>query len=126
MYGKPCKLPPNGILLRSHWQYQVHQNGDRRSCNCCDGSKRAAPLLHAIAKTYSSCVKQSVQQMFIALSAILGHNLFGGDAKEAFAHSPPPKQPTFVQIDDAYADWYKHKFGKKIDRTLVLPVQHAL
>ena len=23
MYGKPCKLPPGGILLRQHWQYQV-------------------------------------------------------------------------------------------------------
>ena len=91
MYGEPCKVPPNGILLCSHWQYQVRQNGDRRSCNCCDGSKRAAPLLHAIAKTYSSCVEQPVQRMFIALSALLGHSLFGGDAKDAFAHSPPPQ-----------------------------------
>ena len=28
IYGEPCKLPPDGILLRSHWQYQVRQNGD--------------------------------------------------------------------------------------------------
>ena len=64
--------------------------------------------------------------MFIALSALLGHSLFVGDTKDVFAHSPPPELPTFVQIDDAYADWYKHKFGNKVDQTLVLPVQHAL
>ena len=28
MYGEPCKLPPNAILLRQHWQYQVRRNGD--------------------------------------------------------------------------------------------------
>ena len=53
--------------------------------------------------------------MFIAMSAKLGHGLFSGDAKDAYAHSLPPETPTFVQIDDAYADWYEHKFGKKID-----------
>ena len=126
MFGEPCKLPPNGILLRAHWQYQVKRNGERPSCNCCDRSKRAAPLLHAIAKTYSSCVKQPVQRMFIAMSAELGHGLFSGDAKDTYAHSPPPETPTFIQIDNAYADWYENKFGKKIDRLLVLPVQHAL
>lgn len=126
MCGEPCALPPNGILLRSHWKYQVRQNGDHRSRQCCDGSKRAAPMLHAIAKTHSLCVKQPIQRLFIALSAQLGHALFGGDAKDAHAHSPPPECPTFVQIDDAYADWYENKFGKKVNRRLALPVQHAL
>ena len=64
--------------------------------------------------------------MFVALTALLGNGLFGCDAKDAFAHSPPPERPTFVQIDDACADWHKNKFGKKVGRTLVLPVQQAL
>ena len=34
--------------------------------------------------------------------------------------------PTFVAIDDAYADWYQDRFGEKLDRTMVLPVLHAL
>ena len=103
------------MLLCSHWQYQVRQNGDQQSQNCCNGSKRAAPLPHAIEKTYSSCVKQPVQRLFIALSALMGHCLFGGDAKDAFAHSPPPERPTFVQINDAWADWYENTFGMKIN-----------
>ena len=31
-----------------------------------------------------------------------------------------------MSIDKAYADWYENKFGKPVDRRLVLPVQHAL
>ena len=27
---------------------------------------------------------------------------FGGDAQDAYAHSPPPSTPTFVRIDDQY------------------------
>ena len=86
----------------------------------------AAPALHGIASTYSSCVEQPVQHMFFALSAYLGYRVYGSDDTDAYAHSPPPKHPTFVSIDDAFADWYKSRFGKEIDRSLVLPVQHAL
>ena len=54
----------------------------------------------------------------------MGHCLFGGDAKDAFTHSPPPERPTFVQIDDAWADWYEHTFGIKVDMNLVSPALH--
>ena len=126
MYGQATKLPPKGILLRPHWQYVIRKTGERRSRNCCDGSKRAAPLLHAIASTYSSCVEQPIQRLFLALSGLLEHKLYAGDAKDAYAHSPAPETPTFVSIDGPYADWYKWKFGKTIDTNHVLPVQHAL
>ena len=52
--------------------------------------------------------------------------MFGGDAQDAYAHSPPPDVPTFVEINDAYADWYKHRFGVDLDHSMVLPVRHAL
>ena len=64
--------------------------------------------------------------MFFALATSLGYRVYGGDALDAFAHSPPPDVPTFVSIDDAYAEWYKWKYQKKIDRSKVLPVLHAL
>lgn len=126
MYGKPVPPPPGAILLRSHWQYHIKRDGTRRSRNCCDGSPRAAPVLHGIASTYSSCVEQPVQRLFFALAAEMGHCVFGGDATDAFAHSPPPSVPTFVRIDDAYADWYKWRYDVDLDRSHVLPVQHAL
>ncbi|KAG7373304.1 reverse transcriptase RNA-dependent DNA polymerase [Nitzschia inconspicua] len=126
MFGTPCPPPPGAIILRPHWQYQIRRNGQRRARNCCDGSRRSAPALHAIAATYSSCVEQPVQRLFYALAARLGYRTYGGDAQDAFAHSPGPKIPTYVYIDDAYADWYFARFGTHLDRRLVLPVLRAL
>ncbi|KAG7358173.1 reverse transcriptase RNA-dependent DNA polymerase [Nitzschia inconspicua] len=61
-----------------------------------------------------------------ALAARLGYRTYGGDAQDAFAHSPGPKIPTYVYIDDAYADWYFARLGTHLDRRLVLPVLRAL
>jgi hypothetical protein len=60
MFGSPCSLPSGAILLNSHWQYRIKLSGKRRSRNCCDGSPRAAPRLHALAETYASCVEQPI------------------------------------------------------------------
>ena len=73
MYGQPITLPQNCVLLRPHWQYHVKRSGIRRSRQCADGSKRSAPILHAIVDSYSACVNQPVQRLFFALSAILNH-----------------------------------------------------
>ncbi|KAG7370163.1 reverse transcriptase RNA-dependent DNA polymerase [Nitzschia inconspicua] len=126
MFGAPVSPPPGAIILRLHWQYQIKRSGERRSRSCCDGSLRAAPLLHQVASTYSSCVEQPIQRMFFALAAAHDMRVYGGDATDAFAHSPPPETPTFIMIDDAYAEWYKARFGVTLDRNMVLPVLHAL
>jgi hypothetical protein len=90
MYGDPIPRPPTAIVLRQHWQYHIKRDGTCRARNCCDGSPRAAPALHKLVETYSSCVEQPVQRLFFALAAQLNYQVFGGDAKDAFAHSPPP------------------------------------
>ena len=41
--------------------------------------------------------------------------LYGGDAKDAYAHAPPSETPSYLSIEDQYADWYKHKYEKDID-----------
>ena len=53
MYGEPIVRPTdrNAIILRPHWQYHVKRCGTRRARQCCDGSKRADFLLHALALT---------------------------------------------------------------------------
>jgi len=126
MYGKPVRKLPGAIVLRPHWQYSIKHNGTQRSRNCCDGLPRSAPLLHGIASTYSSCVEQPVQQLFFALAARENYQVYGRDAQDAYAHSPPPETPTFVSIDDTYADWYEHRFKTKLDQSLVIPALHAL
>ena len=71
MFGKFTLRPTedNAVILRSHWQYHVKQDGQHRARQCCDGSKRAAPLLYALAETYSSCVEYPIQRKFLALAA---------------------------------------------------------
>ena len=126
MYGDPIPKPDGAIVLRPHWQYHIKRDGTRRSRNCCDGSPRSAPSLHAVASTYSSCVEQPIFRLFTAISALKGYKIYGGDAQDAYAHSPPPEHPTYVSIDDQYAEWYENRFHKKINRSYVLPVLHAL
>lgn len=63
-------------------------------------------MLHQFAQTYSSCVEQPVQCLFFAIAAVHNYLLFSGNGKDAYAHSPPPATPTFVAIDDKYADWW--------------------
>jgi hypothetical protein len=38
-----------------------------------------------------------------------------------FAYSQPPRQSTYVLIDDQYAEYYEVRFNKKIDRANLLP-----
>jgi hypothetical protein len=92
MFGKPIPPPPNAVILRLHWQYQIKRSGERRSRSCCDGSPRAAPVLHRVASTYSSCVEQPVQRLFFALAAANNMRVYGGGATDAFA------QPPFLSI----------------------------
>jgi hypothetical protein len=125
MYG-PAVYPPAGaIILRQHWNYSIKADGTRKARNCCDGSPRAAPAL-TLANTYSSCIEQPCMRMFIALCANEGYICIKVDATNAYANSPPPDQPTFVYIDQPYADWFLLRNGFNVPRDHVLPVQHAL
>ena len=83
MFGEP--IDPNlikgvKVILRPHWQYSVKQSGVWRSRMCCNGSKQAAPQLHAVASTWSSCVKLPVKRVFLGIDADLGLTVFGDDA----------------------------------------------
>ena len=82
---------------------------------CCNGSKKAAPQLHAVASTWSSCVELPVQRMFLAITADLNLPVFGADCIDAYAHAVAPSG-TYLTIDEAYSDWYEKKYGKKINR----------
>ena len=84
-----------------------------------------SPQLHAVASTWSSCVSLPIQRLFLGMCADLGLVVYGGDATDAYAHSPTPND-TYLSIDAAYADWYENKYKKKLDRRQVLPVKHAL
>ncbi len=98
MYGTAIYPPAGAIILTQHWNYSLKSDGTRKARNCCDGSPRAAPALK-LANTYSSCIEQPCMRMFFALSAHEGYFCIKVDATNAYANSPPPKQPTYVHVD---------------------------
>jgi hypothetical protein len=64
-------------------------------------------------------------RLFFILSAAMGFVVMGADCTYAYANSPSPTPATYVRIDDDYADWYRSRHGKEVDRSLVLPVVKA-
>ena len=126
MYGTPINRPKGAIVLRPHWQYHIKRCGTRQAQQCCDGSKQAAPMLHALASIYSSCVENPIQRLVFAIAVDQNLIIYGGDTKDAYAHSPGPRIPTYVSIDNQYSDWYTYRYNKPIDIRKVLPVLKAL
>ena len=119
MFGDPIDpalLPKDAIILRSHWNYAVKRSGVRRSRLCANGSKYAAPQLHSMVNTWSSCVEFPMQRLFLGLSAENGLKIFGCDIRDAYAHTPAPYINTYLQVDDAYQNWYKKKFNDDIGK----------
>ena len=57
----------------------------------------------------------------------MDHQVFGGNIKDAYAHSPGPDVPTFLKIDNVYADWWKACYpDDKLDCSHVLPILRSL
>ena len=131
MFGdaiEPITLPRNAVILQPYWNYVVRRSRVRRSRQCCNGSKFATPLLHAMVNTWSSCVELPIQRLFIELCAKKGLCMYGGDAYNAYVHAPAPAPEimTHLTIDDAYFEWYKEKAGKSLNHYFVFFVLHLL
>eukprot|EP00536_Pseudo-nitzschia_multiseries_P009159 jgi/Psemu1/22499/gm1.22499_g len=103
----PAKQDNWAIHLRPHWQYAICKLGEQQSHNCCDGSKRPAPLLNTMTNAYSSRVEQSIQHLVLALSTIHNNKLFAGDVTDAFVHSPAP-DPTLTGRPESGRLWEEH------------------
>ena len=52
--------------------------------------------------------------------------MYGGDARDAYAHAQVSEMMTHLTIDDAYFEWYKEETGKSLNRQHILPVLHSL
>ena len=108
MFGEPFNpeiLDPDAVISHPQWACAVKRNGTQRSRSCCDGSKRAAPGLHAVASTWSSCVEMPIQRLFPAIAASEGCTVCGADAMDAHAHAAATGAKTCLTCDDACREW---------------------
>ena len=109
MFGDPIDpitLPETAIIMRPHWQYKLKRSGVRRSRMCCNGSKKAAPTLHVVASTWSSCLELPIQRMFLGISAALNMTIYGGDVLDAYTHANSGDIPTYLAVDEPYEEWW--------------------
>ncbi|KAG7357166.1 reverse transcriptase RNA-dependent DNA polymerase [Nitzschia inconspicua] len=115
------------LSIWDEWHAAEHKQLDQMASLVMFGTPCPLPPGGIILRPHwHSCVEQPVQRLFYALAARLGYRTYGGDVQDAFAHSPGPKIPTYVYIDNAYADWYFARFGTHLDRRLVLLVLRSL
>ena len=127
--GVPIDKPPGATVLRPQWAQVIKKESNRRKCRlCCDGSKRAAPEIHAFAETYASCIEQPCLRAFYAIAAVKGFVITGADCTNAYANAPSPTKECYLLVDDAYIDWYTRRFPNRPvpRRGQVLPIQKAL
>ena len=98
----------------------------RKARATCDGGQKYGKAV-TLAETYATCIEQPICRIFWALTAVLGLVAYGADAGNAFAEAPPPVSPFYMEVDEAYQEyWTQHLGNPPIPDGYVLPVKHAL
>ena len=121
MFGSPVNPPKGATILQTIWSY-IQKPDKKKSRNCCNG-KQLKHQKHRTHKnplhyyqSYSVCSRQVEMRFFCAICADRNYFIGYGDVENAYAQSPPPEEPTFVCIDDQYADWYLNKYGLQVNK----------
>ena len=92
---------------------------------CCNGSKKVIQQLHAVASTWSSCIELPIQHLFLGIFADAGLTIYDGNVMNVYTHSPVLKN-TYLQVEEAYAEWCRDKYKTKLSKRMVLHIKHAL
>jgi hypothetical protein len=79
-----------------------------------------------IAQTYASWIDQPCMHRFFALPTIISFVVMGADCAYICANAPSPSQPTYARIHNTYANRYRSRHGKEVDRLSVLSVLKTL
>jgi hypothetical protein len=60
--------------------------------------------------------------MLFVPSVAISFVVIGAERTDACASASSPGQPTNVRVDNTYADCYRSRHEKEVDRSVVLPV----
>ena len=116
MFGDPGLLPTEDTsysIVLVIWVYIIKIDGRKKARCVANGVPNLMGTI-TITNTYAACIDQSACRLFLAIAAMNCKLVFGSDAVNAFAESPPPKAPLYLKFDEAYRNWYKHKHKKDI------------
>jgi hypothetical protein len=127
-FGYAMDRPPGAIVLRPQWVNVIKKDGRRKCRLCCDGSKRAAPMIHALAPTYASCIEQPCMRLFYAIAGTKGLIITGADCTNAYANAPPPTTTCYLEVDEAFIEWHGRRYKDRPQPKLgqVVPILRAL
>ena len=78
-----------------------------------------------VTNNWSSCIELPIQCLSLGICADVGLSIYGGDATDTYKYSPVPNN-TYLQVDDEYTEWYRDKHKRKLSKSMILPVKHAL
>ena len=120
MFDNFIYAPNNWITLRPHLKYDININRTCRARYCCDGSKRAAPMMRWFSLTYSSYIEHPVQRLFLAIAAHLELRIYGGNTSDNFAYSTVSSVPTFVSIYDQFIIFVDKNLERMLIRQMLL------
>jgi len=104
MFGDPIPRPENANIHHMLWRYFMKMDGTHKARMVCDGSARQGTI--TLGHTYANSLMAASERLFWALSATHGLMVYGADVMNAFAEAPPPVHPLFMQIDDAFREWW--------------------
>jgi hypothetical protein len=126
MFGEPTEKPVNANIHHMLWRYLLKMDGTRKARMVCDGSARQGTV--TLGHTYANSLDTASERLFWAITAQKGLTAYGADCSNAFAEAPPPVHPLYLQIDEAFRDWWTTHLGRPpIPSThTVVRVHHAI
>lgn len=126
MFSAPMEKPVDANVHHMLWRYVIKQDGTKKARMVCDGSPRRGTI--TLGHTYANSLMAASERMFWALTAMKQLVAYGADVTNAFAEAPPPVQPLYMYIDDAYREWWTVHLGNPPiqPHLTVVQVQNAI
>jgi len=105
MYSEHMALPPNANALRMLWTFQLKVDGTKKSRMVAHMNARIRNTI-TLGHTYANSLDTMSERLFWAIAAQEGLVVVGADVSNAFAEAPPPDDPLYLYIDEAYREWW--------------------
>jgi len=87
------------------WTFQLKVDGTKKSRMVAHMNARIRNTI-TLGHTYTSSLDTTSERLFWAIAAQEGLVVVGADVSNAFAEAPPPDDPLYLYIDEAYREWW--------------------